>query len=293
MLIVSYFHRIYGPRIFLTNPRNFDQSLSKERLNQVQSLMDSTDYGFFTHYFSPEFKTANNLFLLNSSWARGRTELVMITVIISEEEPDYSMYEKVLSEFVDKLQAMPELFKAFYRDAGTKDEDLNIKRSLMLLEVELENVHKILSIKKIETDGQLISYDVLKEQKEIRLTTDVVEKIGKLTTGKKNCFIVSRTQGSIMKLDIIPVATEKIVRLAIIFGETLQLPVLHQIGQTLARYENKASLVFTSGVCQEVDRCVYEVYLDTDMETLNIIIQDFYTIESIISIEVKLIALNP
>ena len=45
-------------------------------------------------------------------------------------------------------------------------------------------------------------------------------------------------------------------------------------------------------LCQEVDRCVYEVYLDTDMETLNEIINDFYKIESILSIEVKLIGVN-
>jgi len=292
MLIVSYFDRVIGPRVFLTIPKSLDQTLGKEHLNQIQSLMDSTEYGFFTHYFGPEFKTANNLFLLNSSWARGRTELVMISAIISEEEPDYAMYEKVLSEFVDKLQRISELFKAFYVNTGPKEEKMNMKRSLMLLEVELENVYKILSIKKIETEGYLLSLAQLEEQKEIRLSNEFIEKLERMSVKGKNFFIVSRTQGSIMKVDFIPVATDKIVRLAIIFGETLQLPVLTTIGQTLVKYENNTTLIFTSGLCQEVDRCVYEVYLDTDMETLNLIIQDFYTIESILSIEVKLIGIN-
>ena len=293
MLILSYFDRIIGPRLFITFPENIIEELGEEYLKQVADLLDTPDDdGFFTHNFSPELKTANWMFSIPSSWARGRTELMMISVLISEEEPDYFAYEKIFSKFVDRIKIHPQIFKALYRETGPKGDMEDIKKELEILKEELQKVYKILSVRKIETEGQLVSFKALKEQKSIRLTTDIVQKIGDLTQKKKNCFIVLRTRGEVMKLDIIPVETEKIIRLAIIFGEQVQLPILHQIGQILARFDTEISLIFTSGLCQELDRCVYEVYIDTNMNILNKIIEEIYKIQSILEIEVKLLSLN-
>ncbi len=293
MLILSYFDRIIGPRLLLTYPENLIEDLGEKYLKQVSDLLDTPeDDGFFTHNFSPELRTANWMFSIPSNWARGRTEILMLSSLISEEEPDYTMYEKVFSKFVERIKANHNIFKAFYRSIGPREEleEMNIK--FEFIKNELDKLYKILSIKKIETEGQLISFSKLKEDRQIKLSSDIIQKIGYLTEVKNNCFIVFRTRGNAMKLDIIPVETEKVIRLAIIFGEQVQLPVLHQIGQILASYENKVSLVFTSGLCQELDRCVYEIYINTEMSTLNEIIDEIYKINSILEIEVKLIALN-
>jgi len=275
------------------------EELDQESQDQIKSLLDSSDNGFFTHYFSQEsqdqlksLKTANYIFTLDSSWARGRKELIMVSLLLSEEEPDYVMYEKILSEFTKKIQKYPFIYKAFYINSAPPEEKEEVMKNLEILKQELSIVYKILSVKKIETEGQLISFSRLKEQKSINLSSNIIEKLNNLTPEKKNCFIVSRTQGSIIKIDMIPVATEKIIRLVIIFGEHLQIPVLYQIGQKISKYESKTTLVFTSGVCQEINRCLYELYLDTDMNTLNTMIEEIYTIESILSIEVKLINLT-
>ena len=90
-----------------------------------------------------------------------------------------------------------------------------------------------------------------------------------------------------MKLDIIPVDTDKIFKLSIIFGEKMTMSVLHQVAQIFTNYgEEKASLIYTEGVCQELDKCIYEVYIDTDMDRLNLIIKDIYKISGIIEIDV-------
>ena len=148
MLVFSYFDRIIGPRVFLTNPQNLINSLDEEYVIQIKSLMESESTGFFTHNFSSEFKTANWTFNLNSKWARGRSELAMISLIVSEEEPDYSTYESILSKFVEKLNNIPELYKAFYINSDTIDmKKEEIQSKFSLLKEELNNLYKILIIK--------------------------------------------------------------------------------------------------------------------------------------------------
>ena len=59
MLLLCYFDRIIGPKVFLTEPKQLKEDLNMEYLKQIQSLLDSADLGFFTHFFSQELKTAN------------------------------------------------------------------------------------------------------------------------------------------------------------------------------------------------------------------------------------------
>ena len=295
MILLSYFDRIIGPKVFITNPPNLIEDLDEEYLNQIKSLLDSNDEGFFTHYFSSELKTANWIFTIKSNWARGRSEIAMISAIISEEEPDYVVYEKIFSKFLGKIKNIPDIYKAFYVDVSPRSEQTEIESNLLLLREELENVYKIVSIKKIETEGHLLSFSEIENKKVIDLSSDILKKLSFLTENKPNCFLVFRTRGEAMKLDIIPLTSDinRVIRLAIIFGEEMTVMVLQQITQIFSKYEDKLSLIFTSGICQEVDKCIYEVYINTEIDTLNKIIEEIYKISGILEMEVKLIRLNP
>ena len=289
MLILSYFDRVIGPKIFLTNPQNLLMNLSEESLSQIKSLMGSDNTGFFTHNFSPELKTANWTFSLNSKWARGRAEFAMISIIISEEEPDYNAYETLLSKFVEKIKGIPELYKAFYINSDEVEDEKKIQNKFTILREELNNLYKILIIKKIETEGQLISLSKLKREKKIELSNELIKKVEKLTDKRQHCFLVFRTRGDALKLDIIPVETDKIFNLIIMFGEHMTITVLQQISKIFTKYEEQLKLIFTSGLCVEMDKCIYEVYIDVEMDILNLLIKDLYNIKGIIEMEVKLI----
>ncbi len=264
--------------------------LSEEAKSQIKTLLDASDVGnFFTHYFSPELKTGSMIFNVDSKWARGRTELVMVTVLISEEDPDYSTYEKRLMKFVEKVSKIPDIYKAFYINSPPVAEKEEIERKFLNLKEELENVYKILSVKKIETEGHLLTFSKLRENPKIELSQDFVKKLSILTDKKKNVFMVFRTRSEEIKLDIIPVKAESVFNLVIIFGEQMTINVLQQISQVFAKFEDKVTLVFTSGICQEADKCVYEVYIDTSQELLNQILESIYKIPGIIAIDVKLL----
>jgi hypothetical protein len=292
MLLLSYFDRILGPLIFLTNPQNLINELREDYKEQIKSLIDSENDGFFTHTFSPELKTANWIIKLDSKWARGRYELVMISIIISEEEPDFASYEKILEKFVDKVYKITDVFKAFYINNEPPQEKDEIQTKYALLKEELNNLYKILIIKKIETEGQLISFSKLKNNRYIELSGILINKLSDLTQKKQNCFIVFRTRGETVKMDLIPVETDKIFNLVVIFGEQLNLNILQQISKVFTKYEHEITLIFTSGICQEADKCLYEVYITTDMEKLNILLEEIYRIPGIIEIDVKLIELK-
>ena len=292
MLILSYFDRIIGPKIFLTTPQNLMTNLDEEYITQIKSLMGSDNTGFFTHNFSPELKTANWTFNLSSKWARGRAELLMISIIISEEEPDYSTYEIILSKFVEKIKNIPDLYKAFYINSDAMEDKEEVKKKFTILREELNNLYKIIIIKKIETEGQLVSFSKLNRDKNIELSHEIIKKLGKLTNEKQHCFLVYRTRGRALKLDIIPVETDKIFNLIIMFGEQMTVTVLQRISKIFTKYEDDLKLVFTSGLCVEMDKCIYEVYIDVEMDTLNLLIKDLYNIQGIIEMEVKLITIQ-
>jgi hypothetical protein len=290
VLVFTYFNKIIGPTVFLTNPQNLINSLAEEYISQIKSLMESESKGFFTHNFSSDFKTANWIFNLNSKWARGRTESAMISLIVSEEEPDYSAYESILSKFVEKLKNIPELYKAFYINSDTiKLNKEEIQNKFSILKEELNNLYKILIIRKIETEGKLVSFSKLKKDKVIELSNDLIRKLSKLTDDKQHCFMVFRSREEALKLDVIPVDTDEVFNLIIMFGEQMTVSVLQEISKILSKYEDTLKLIFTTGLCYELDKCIYEVYLSIDIDTLNSLIVDLYKINGIIEMEVKLI----
>ncbi|TFG06855.1 MAG: hypothetical protein EU539_06530 [Promethearchaeota archaeon] len=289
MLLLSYFDRIVGPLVFLTNPHNLRKNLDADHVEQIASFLNSEQDGFFTHTFSPELKTANWVFDLDSKWARGRSELALISAIVSEEEPDYAMYEQVLAKFVDKIKKIPDVYKAFYINKGPVEEKDKIQEKFSIIKEELNNLYKILVIKNVETEGQLINFERLKKEKIIGLSEGVIKKLNKLINNKQNCFMVFRTRGEAMKLDIIPVEADKIFNLVIMFGEQMTVSILQQISRVFSKFEDEISLIFTSGICQEVDKCLYEVFINTEMEKLNAILDEIYRISGIIEIDVKLI----
>ena len=69
-------------------------------------------------------------------------------------------------------------------------------------------------IKKIETEGQLISFSSLVNKGVIELSKKTIDKLKNLKEESKNYFLIFRIQQKAMKLDIIPVNTDKIFKLS-------------------------------------------------------------------------------
>ena len=231
MLIIIYFNTKLGSEIILTAPESLLEALGEESVDQIKSLMYTGDEGFFIHNFSSNLKTANVIFRINSKWARGRSELILLSSIIPEEEPNYAFYENLLMDFVTSLHKYPEIYKAFYLDTVLAGERENVEYNLSLLKKELENLQKRLILKNIETQGSLLPLKKLFEKKTIELTDSFISNIREFKSFHKNCFIVNRVSGDSIKIEIIPTDEEKLTKILIIFGEQMNINVLHQISK--------------------------------------------------------------
>ncbi|MEJ2278728.1 MAG: hypothetical protein P8Y70_13420 [Candidatus Lokiarchaeota archaeon] len=251
--------------------------------------MDNEE-GFFAHNFSPEFKTANNIFSLESEYARGGSELLMLTIIISEEEPDYTFYESILKKFITKIKDIDGVNKIFYEKADSEGKR-EINKIVRKIKNELENLSQIITIKSVETEGSLIDYGNFRDNRIIKLSDRIIRQISN-KNGRKNVFIVSRTRGEGIKIDIIPVQEDEIVRLSVIFNEKTTIRVVQEISKILAQFEEFISLVFTSGVCQEQTRCIYEVYISSAKNELEKIISEINQIPGVLSVEIKILELQ-
>ncbi len=294
MLVLSYFDTRLGPRVFLTVPSDLisRSGSASENIDSIKKLLDRDEEGFFIHNFSPELKTANLIFNIFSKWARGRQETIMVSAICSEEEPDYLIYEKVLIAFKEKISAMPDIYKAFYKDSIVREEDAdNIKIYYRFLKNELKNLDKSLSIKPIETHGQLVNSSNISKNHQIDLPAGLIQQIGDVS--KKNYFLVYRTRGKVVKIDMIPIDADEVFSLKVIFGEKMTLPIIQQISEILTKHDGKnLTLVFTTGICQEGSKCIYEAYINTSKKALEKIMNAIANISGIIEIVLELITVQ-
>jgi len=285
MLLLIYFDKIIGPKAVTSKPNNLIDNLKKETLNQIVSLLDTGDDGFFTHDFSPELRTANWIFRIPSGWARGSIELIMLTVII-QKEVEIREYQLEMEKFIEQVKNVDEIYKAFYINNPPSVHKSEIQKKFKLLNTKLDKLYKILSLKSIETEGTLIRLKEFQKKKIVYVPEMMILNLGKYTKNKKNLFIVHRVRGDSLKIDVIPVATKEIHKLEIIFGVQMTPVIMNQISEIFTKYE--ISLIFTSGICQEEDKCIYEVYVEfLNIDDLLLLKNEIYKIEGIINIRTE------
>ncbi|MBD3215334.1 MAG: hypothetical protein GF311_22185 [Candidatus Lokiarchaeota archaeon] len=110
---LSYFHRKIGPIVFYAYPEDL---LEEQLSTRIANIMDQQfSEGFFTHSFE-ETITMNYYFEIQSDWARGNNDMLMISIIF-DEQTDIKVEEKIQDlciEFSDKLKSNEDIYTAFY-----------------------------------------------------------------------------------------------------------------------------------------------------------------------------------
>lgn len=283
--MLLYFDKIIGPSILISKPQDFIKKLSKQDLIQVKSLLDAGNDGFFTHDFSPEFRTANWIFHIPSIWARGGVELVMLTVII-RKEVETKEYQVEMERFIDRVVDIENIYRAFYINGRITEHQEDIINKHKLLDNHLDNLYKILSLKSIETEGELLSLKKIQEALAITIPAGMILNLENSIKDKKNVFIVYRVRGDALKIDLIPIFSKEVIKLELIFGSQMTPAKIREITETFLNYDT--TLVFTSGICQEEDKCIYEVYIELkDLNQLEGIKSDFHRIKGVMEIRIE------
>lgn len=257
-LIFSYFHNIIGPDVLYQTDNV--KTYSDEEIQQILRLLDTADEGFFT-YNLPKLKTANYYFTVSSPWARGRKEMLMISVIIQEQDPDLDYYENKLEEFVQVIKGIPDVFKSCYFRNPQDGEEEEITRLKSLLIAEVDQLADEFSLQRVRTWGMLVPFDQLENERKIEIPQNLFRDFVAITGGKaKNCFFVHRKRADTIKIDMIPVTGDKVLKISIEFTE-MNPEILKQL--TIILKDLNLPVVFTSGICEDEDHCLYELYVDS------------------------------
>ncbi len=123
-LVLTYFHSISGPTIIFSFPEMVPKDLS----NNIKSLFDvEIENPFFEFVLAKEnIKIINLFFEIPSEWARGNTEMLMLSIITGKDMKSESFYE-ILRMASNKIMSQSNIYKSLYLDNFPSKKDSEIE----------------------------------------------------------------------------------------------------------------------------------------------------------------------
>jgi PAS domain S-box-containing protein len=120
-LILSRFDPLYGPRIVFKAPKFLDDEIA----NKIPTLMELPTKGVFMHIFG-ELKTANLFFKLQSPFARGGFESLLISLVTeSSTNLNLMLANELLAGFAQYVITIEDVYKAFDYEPKDFEADVN------------------------------------------------------------------------------------------------------------------------------------------------------------------------
>ena len=120
-ITLSWFHRKIGPSIYHEYP---ESNLQPEDLSKIPDLMDTKfEEGFFHHSFTNLY-LFNYFFEIESKWARGHKEMLLMSVCFSDPISTPIQHDILIQciDFANRLKETTGMYKAFYKDSSPSSD---------------------------------------------------------------------------------------------------------------------------------------------------------------------------
>jgi len=171
-VLLTYFDRKIGPKIFFTYP---EQIINEKFSLIIANLMDQISSEEFFIYSFNNHHTLNYYFEINSDWARGCKEMLMLTTVFGNK-PSFETEKIIFSlyiEFSEWLKQKEGIFSAFYN--GNEISNLNDDQN-----IALNREHVQLWVKEFYGTVKEEIQDKLEEENIAQLLdrNDVLETLG-------------------------------------------------------------------------------------------------------------------
>lgn len=123
-LVLTYFHKIRGPEILVSYP---DANLEIDIMDKLVRFFDlDINETFFEIILINKHKRIINLYFeIPSEWARGKKELVMLSLIMKDSYDSKLIYS-FLVDAAHKILHTERIFKGFYKDSNFHDNDIEV-----------------------------------------------------------------------------------------------------------------------------------------------------------------------
>lgn len=113
---LSFFHTHKGPQVLHAIPPGLPTDKETELCRTLDFLETE---GFFAQQFT-DYKTANLYFEIPSEWARGKSEMVLITLIMENDDTKAASLEEAFQSLIGAIREVPDAYKCLYE--GIKDD---------------------------------------------------------------------------------------------------------------------------------------------------------------------------
>ena len=123
-ILLTYFDRKKGPMIFLSYPEEIPQT---ENYMFIANLMDQINSEEFFRYSFNNYHTLNYYFEIDSLWARGNKESLMLSSVFTHQ-PSFETEKTIFSlyiEFSEWLKSKEGIFAAFYANYELSEQNSN------------------------------------------------------------------------------------------------------------------------------------------------------------------------
>lgn len=123
-LVLTHFDSIVGPVVFLSLPGEISPVISADILKFMNLEVDESFLE--ASIVEEQVKVINYLFEVPSDWARGKREMVMLSVVIGKNYKT-EIFHEVIKNIVDNIKGIEQCFKGFYKghDVHGNDEDID------------------------------------------------------------------------------------------------------------------------------------------------------------------------
>ncbi|TFG04409.1 MAG: hypothetical protein EU536_04695 [Promethearchaeota archaeon] len=174
-VLLSFFHSKIGPKPFYCYPEGV---LSEEQQYRTAKELElNFEQGFFTRSY-PDFKVLHYYFELPSEWARGKSEMCLVSLIFGAMPPKetINLISFRLADAIDKLLQKPNISKGFYKVGyGIKDNLDEIDKMHDFLQNWVTEVYKICIEEYQETSSEVKLANILRDYNRVKLMEKLSE----------------------------------------------------------------------------------------------------------------------
>jgi small GTP-binding protein len=114
-IILTFFDRKIGPLVFYSYPIS---NIEEDLVEKIARIMDLFITEGFMSFFFDRYHSLNYYFEIESTWARGKKETLMLSAIF-DGRVSFEIEKAILTlciEFSDRLKNLEDIFKGFYNN---------------------------------------------------------------------------------------------------------------------------------------------------------------------------------
>ena len=170
---LTFFKRRNGPLIYYYYPEN---SLNATEKTSVANSMESAynDERYFIHQ-SSNLSSLNYYFEIQSDWARGKKEMLMISVILNTKitKSIEDLIQSFCIDFETELTSIKNIYKALYDkdlDSFSDEEQSDIEKISRILRTKIKELHKKIRILDSQKFTKVIFKGSMTIEKKLDLT---------------------------------------------------------------------------------------------------------------------------